>query len=133
MANKHTLEELNNLSRKELITTVLMMQGQLDALNENIEKLIEQVRIANSYRFGRHTETLSPSRDNSRFSMKPRPLMMNLLLSLSRMKLTKGSATNRNHGLLKSIPLRCMLEPMVTIRMNSCVETGQRICSVTVS
>ena len=58
MANKHTLEELNNLSREELITIVLMMQGQLDALNENIEKLIEQVRIANSYRFGRHAETL---------------------------------------------------------------------------
>lgn len=50
MAAKHTLEEL--------ITMILMMQGQLDALNENIEKLIEQVRIANSYRFGKHTETL---------------------------------------------------------------------------
>ncbi len=37
---------------------VLMMQGQLDTLNENIERLIEQVRIANSYRFGKHTETL---------------------------------------------------------------------------
>ena len=35
-----------------------MMQGQLDALNENLEKLIEQVRIANNYRFGRQTETL---------------------------------------------------------------------------
>ena len=35
-----------------------MMQGQLDTLNENIERLIEQVRIANSYRFGKHTETL---------------------------------------------------------------------------
>ena len=34
------------------------MQGQLDTLNENIERLIEQVRIANSYRFGKHTETL---------------------------------------------------------------------------
>ena len=59
MANKHTLEELNNCSREELITIVLMMQGQLDSLNENIERLIEQVRLANSYRFGRHTETLS--------------------------------------------------------------------------
>ena len=58
MAAKHTLEELNNCSREELITMILMMQGQLDALNENIEKLIEQVRIANSYRFGKHTETL---------------------------------------------------------------------------
>ena len=59
MADKHTLEELNNCSREELITMVLMMQGQLDALNENIEKLIEQVRIANSYRFGKHTEKLN--------------------------------------------------------------------------
>ena len=58
MAAKHALEELNNCSREELITMILMMQGQLDALNENIEKLIEQVRIANSYRFGKHTETL---------------------------------------------------------------------------
>ena len=46
--NKHTMEELNNCSRE-----------QLDALNENIERLIEQVRIANSYRFGKHTETLN--------------------------------------------------------------------------
>ena len=52
------MEELNNCSREELITIVLMMQGQLDTLNENIERLIEQVRIANSYRFGKHTETL---------------------------------------------------------------------------
>ena len=55
---KHTLNELGNMSREELITIILSMQGQLDALNENIEKLIEQVRLANRYRFGRHTETL---------------------------------------------------------------------------
>lgn len=58
MAKKHTLEELSNCSKEELIMLVLMMQGQLEALNENIEKLIEQVRLANSYRFGKHTETL---------------------------------------------------------------------------
>lgn len=59
MATKHTFEELNNCSREELITMVLMMQGQLDTLNENIERLIEQVRLSNSYRFGKQTETLS--------------------------------------------------------------------------
>ena len=59
MSQKHTLDELNNLSREELITMVLMMQGQLDTLNDNIEKLIEQVRLANSYRFGKHSEKLS--------------------------------------------------------------------------
>src|SRR5574344_1364617 len=59
MNNKHTLEELNQCSREELITFILMMQGQLDSLNENIEMLIEQVRIANNYRFGKHTGKLS--------------------------------------------------------------------------
>ena len=58
MKQKHTMEELNKLSHDEWITIILSMQGQLDALNENIEKLIEQVRLANSYRFGRHSETL---------------------------------------------------------------------------
>lgn len=59
MNRKHTPDELNTMSREELVTIILSMQGQLDALNENIEKLIEQVRIANQHRFGRHTETLS--------------------------------------------------------------------------
>ena len=58
MGQKHTLAELNNLSREELITIVLTMQGQLDTLSANIETLIEQVRIANQHRFGRHTETM---------------------------------------------------------------------------
>ena len=58
MSSKHTLDELNNLSRVELITIILGMQSQLDALNDNIEKLIEQVRLANQQRFGRHTETM---------------------------------------------------------------------------
>ena len=59
MSKKHTPDELNAMSREELVTIILTMQGQLDALNENIEKLIEQVRIANQHRFGRHTETLA--------------------------------------------------------------------------
>lgn len=59
MSNKHTSDELNKLSREELVTLVLSMQGQVDALNGNIEKLIEQVRLANQRRFGRHTETMA--------------------------------------------------------------------------
>ena len=58
MSQKHTLDKLNSMDREELITIILTMQGQLDALNENIEKLIEQVRIANQNRFGRSTETM---------------------------------------------------------------------------
>lgn len=123
MAAKHTLEKLNNCSHEELITIVLMMQGQLDALNENIEKLIEQVRIANNYRFGRHTETLKSIEGQLLFFDKaeaaydesaPEPTLEDALPARhSRKKLAKDSATNRNHGLLKSIPSRCTLEPMV--------------------
>lgn len=56
---KYTPDGLKNCSRDELVAIILMMQGQLDVMNENIERLIEQVRISNSYRFGKHTETLS--------------------------------------------------------------------------
>lgn len=58
MGRKHTHEELNKCSHGELVTMVIAMQDQMDALNENMERLIEQVRLANSYRFGRHTEKL---------------------------------------------------------------------------
>lgn len=42
MADRHTLEEL--------ITIVLMMQEQLDTLNENIERLIEQLSFRKTHR-----------------------------------------------------------------------------------
>lgn len=58
MGKKHTHDELNKCSREELVTMVLAMQDQMETLNGNIERLIGQVRIANSYRFGRHTEKL---------------------------------------------------------------------------
>ena len=73
MGSKHTLGELNNLSREELITIILGMQGQLDALNENIGKLIEQVCLANQQRFGRHTETMASIEGQLSFSMKQMP------------------------------------------------------------
>ena len=40
-----------------LLTNKVQMITYLP-LNDSIEKLIEQVRIANNYRFGKHTETL---------------------------------------------------------------------------
>ena len=58
MADKNLLEELKKCSHEELIRKILMMQGQMDLLNENMEKLMEQIRIANSHRFGKKTETL---------------------------------------------------------------------------
>ncbi len=52
------LEQLNKLNKKDLMLLVLSMQDQLTQMNDNLEKLIEQIRIANQQHFGRHTETL---------------------------------------------------------------------------
>ena len=51
MAAKHTREELNNCSKQELVTMILLMQEQLEALNRNVESLLEQIHIANNARF----------------------------------------------------------------------------------
>lgn len=58
MGQKHTPDELNTLGRDELIAIILAMQGQIDTLNENLARLIEQIRLANQQRFGRQTEKL---------------------------------------------------------------------------
>lgn len=58
MAKKYTPDELNDLSRQELILLVTSMQDQMEQLNANMEKLIEQISIANQQRFGRHSERL---------------------------------------------------------------------------
>ena len=59
MATKYTMDQLKNMSSDAKDLLILSMQDQLEILNENIEKLIEQIRIANQYRFGRHSEKLS--------------------------------------------------------------------------
>lgn len=84
MSQKHTLDKLNSMNREELITIILTMQGQLDALNENIEQLIEQVRIANQNRFGRSTETMKSMDEQLSFLMKQMPSMMKMKLNRSR-------------------------------------------------
>ena len=109
MADRHTLEELNNCSREELITIVLMMQGQLDTLNENIERLIEQVRIANSYRFGKHTETLDSIDgqlsffDEAESCCVPEPAAICLSRNLLRRKYFHPDVTIRKKGSGKRI------------------------------
>lgn len=58
MAKRYTPDELNDLSRQELVLLVTSMQEQLEQLNANMERLIEQISIANQQRFGRHSERL---------------------------------------------------------------------------
>jgi hypothetical protein len=59
MATKYTLEELKKTDSSEKDIIILSLQDKVDKLSENVEKLIEQVRLANQNRFGRSTEKLS--------------------------------------------------------------------------
>ena len=58
MSKAYTTEELNTLSGTELNQIILAQQEQINTLQANYEKLIEQIRIANQARFGRHSEKL---------------------------------------------------------------------------
>lgn len=55
---KYTEEELNNLSKEMLITLLLSMQVQMEQLNNNFEKLVEQLAVLNHQRYGRSSEKL---------------------------------------------------------------------------
>lgn len=56
---KYTEEQLNACSKEMLITLLLSMQDQMDQLNQNFEKLMEQLAAANNQRYGRSSEKLS--------------------------------------------------------------------------
>lgn len=58
MGREYKEEELNNLSKESLVILFLSMQDQMKQLNQNMERLIEQVAVANNHRFGRSTEKL---------------------------------------------------------------------------
>ena len=62
MGKQYTKEELQKLDKSALInlfiTTQESMQAQLDQLNQNMERLIEQIAIANNQRYGRKSEKL---------------------------------------------------------------------------
>ncbi len=58
MCKKFTSEELNIMDSKAKDDIIYQMQDRLDKLEQDYENLIEQVRLANQQRFGRHTEKL---------------------------------------------------------------------------
>ncbi len=55
----YTESELNTFSKEKLIQLFLSQQEQINRLNDNMERLIEQIRIMNSHRFGQKTEKLN--------------------------------------------------------------------------
>ena len=58
MCKKFTPDELNKMDHKTKDGVIYQMQDRLDRLEQNYENLMEQVRLANQQRFGRHTEKL---------------------------------------------------------------------------
>ena len=55
---KYTADEIKGMDPETTVNLVLSLQDQVTSLSESFEKLIEQLRIANQDRFGRHSEKL---------------------------------------------------------------------------
>ena len=58
MCQKFTADELNTMDHKAKNDVIYQMQDRLDKLEHDYENLMEQIRLANQQRFGRHTEKL---------------------------------------------------------------------------
>jgi len=87
MAKKYTVDELNHLSADSMKIIILSMQEQL---NQNMERLIEQIAAANNQRFGRSSEKLEVidvQLNLDFFSMKLRPLPKHFMLLSRRGKI----------------------------------------------
>ena len=62
MSKSYSPEELNRFSKETLVAVILSMQNQLNQLNANMERLIEQIADANNKRYGRSSEKLDDHR-----------------------------------------------------------------------
>lgn len=58
MCQKFTPDELNIMDHETKNDVIYQMQDRLDKLENDYERLMEQIRLANQQRFGRHTEKL---------------------------------------------------------------------------
>lgn len=58
MGTKYTADELNTMESDDLSRIILKQQDELSRLNDNYEKLLEQLRVATQVRFGRHSEKI---------------------------------------------------------------------------
>lgn len=59
MCQKFTPDELNTMDNQTKDGVIYQMQDRLDKLEHDYENLMEQIRLANQQRFGRHTESLN--------------------------------------------------------------------------
>lgn len=58
MCQKYTADELNSMNHDTKNEVIYQMQERLDKLEHDYGNLIEQIRLANQQRYGRHTESL---------------------------------------------------------------------------
>ena len=58
MCQKYTPDELNSMDHDAKNEVICQMQDRLDKLEHDYENLIEQIRLADQQRYGRHTESL---------------------------------------------------------------------------
>ncbi len=59
MCKKFTPDELNTMNNKTKDDIIYQMQDRLDQMEKNYENLMEQIRVANQQRYGRHSESLN--------------------------------------------------------------------------
>lgn len=59
MCRKFTADELNIMGHESKNDVIFQMQDRLDKLEHDYENLMEQIRLADQQRFGRHTEKLA--------------------------------------------------------------------------
>ena len=76
MPKKFTPDELNKMDHKTKDDVIYQMQDRLDRLEHNYENLVEQIRLANQQRFGRHTEKLDDIAGQLSFLMRQKRIMM---------------------------------------------------------
>ena len=53
MADRLTTEQLNSLSKDELVSMMMSMQDRVESLSSRLDYLTEQIAISNNRQFGR--------------------------------------------------------------------------------
>lgn len=87
MCQKFTADELNTMDHQAKNDVICQMQDRLDKLEHDYENLMEQVRLANQQRFGRHTENWMGLQDSSLSLMKQKPALTSRIRNLPLTKL----------------------------------------------
>ncbi len=87
MCRKFTADELGSMDHDAKNDIIYHMQERLDRLEHDYENLIEQIRLSNQQRFGRHTENWMALPASCLFSMRQKHAVMHKVRNRLLMKL----------------------------------------------